>query len=130
MKISILAVSLVLAMSIAAAGQQSNTYKVKKSASEKPVSSGVVAAPVPTANSSSSTARELQVLEQQAVKSSGSSAAATKKTSNAAPPVQLMKDQHNPPINFAGNISPGSGQTTAPSNPYAGRLKQKTPGKR
>jgi hypothetical protein len=130
MKTSTLATSLVLAMSIAATAQQSNTYKVKKSSSEKPVSSGVVAAPVPTANSSSSTARELQVLEQQTVKSAGAPAAATKKPSNPAPPVQLIKDQHNPPINFAGNISPSSGQTTAPSNPYAGRLKQKTPGKR
>jgi hypothetical protein len=130
MKISVLAVSLVLAMSIAATAQQSNTYKVKKSTPEKPASSGVVAVPAPSANSSASTARELQVLEQQTVKSSGASAAATKKPSNAAPPVQLIKDQHNPPINFAGNISPGSGQTTAPSNPYAGRLKQKTPGKR
>lgn len=128
MKISVLAV-MVLAMSVAGTAQQSSTYKIKKSASEKAPSSGVVAAPVRVTNTTVGTARELQLLEQQTVKSSASPAAATKKAANAEPPIQLMKDKPNPPINFSGNISPGGGQTTAQSNPYAGRLKQKIPAK-
>jgi hypothetical protein len=127
MKTSLFAVSLILAMSLAATAQQRKPYKIKNSESQKPARSRVVAPAGPAANSSATTSKQLQLLEQQSVKSAKPVAAKNPPKSSASvkPALKPTKEQHNPPINFGGTASQGPRHNTAPANPYAGRLKKK-----
>jgi len=121
-------VAVVLAgISVSGLAQQNNTFRVKRSAPEKPPKS--TAPIVKTANpakASSANSRELQALEHQTAKSSAPPRSAGKRAPGTAPALKPVKDKPNPPINFGGTGGgKGTGYTKRGSNSFAGRLKQK-----
>ena len=120
-----LAVAIVLAgISVSGLAQQSNTIKVKPSAPEKAPKSTVSAGRTTgAATSSAANSKDLQTLERQTAKSAGPSRTAGQKK---APALKPVKDNPNPPINFAGTGgAKTTGTTSQGANPYRGRLKQK-----
>jgi hypothetical protein len=122
-----LAIAVVLVgISVSGLAQQSDTFKVKRSAPEKaPKKSAPIGKTASPATASANNSKNLQNLEHQAARSSASSRSAGKKTPGSAA-LKPVKDKPNPPINFGGTgRGKGAGMTNQGSNPYKGRLKQK-----
>lgn len=111
-----------LSASVGGWAQQNNTFKVRKSPSEKlPRSTATGSLAGPTA--ASANAKDLQSIEHQSAKAPAPSAA--KKTATA-PALKPTPDKPNPPINFGGSAaSKQTGLINQGPNPFAGRLKQK-----
>ena len=128
MKLS-LAALLILGMSTTLPAQQTTYYKGKKAAPKPPKNEAAV--PVgKTAGGSSAAAnnsKDLQLAERQSAKS-----IKPDHTANKKPPVvksTQLRDKPAPPMNFNGGTAKSNGglNRTA-SNPYKGRLKQKSSG--
>jgi hypothetical protein len=130
MRFSLTAALLLTAITGTGLAQQSTTFKVKPSSSEKvkqsaplPVGKGTGAA----TTASAANAKDLQALEHQSASkphpsSPTASQATGKKTAAALTP---SKDKPNPPINFAASpASKDSGLVHKGADPLQGRLRQ------
>jgi hypothetical protein len=119
-----LAVAVVVA-SISVSGLAQQTFKVKRSPTEKAARKSAPVGKTTSPVASNSTSKELQTLERQTAKTSASSRSAGKKTGTGSA-LKPVRDKSNPPINFGGaGGGKGGGTTNQGSNPYKGRLKQK-----
>jgi hypothetical protein len=134
MRFSLAAALILTAITGSGLAQQSTTFKVRPSSSEKvkqspPLPVGKSSGPVTTA--SATNAKDLQALERQsAIKPHPSSQAASKTSSQPAGKKTVAafspsKDKPNPPMNFAASpASKDSGLVHKGADPLQGRLRQ------
>jgi hypothetical protein len=118
----------VITLGVGCWAQQSDTFKVKKSAPEKLPRSLPAGKTATGPTAASTNAKDLQKLEHQTAKASEPPQSSGTKT--IASTVKLERDKPNPPINFAGTSGAkptGTGMINQGPNPFAGRLKQKSP---
>jgi hypothetical protein len=120
----------VVGISVSGLAQQDTTYKVKRSAPEKPprtasVSIGKTAVHAATASDANS--KDLQALERQSAKASMPPRSAGRTTPGTVSALKPVKDQPNPPINLRGTGSrrKSAGLPSQSVNSLAGRVKQK-----
>jgi hypothetical protein len=114
---------LLVGISVSSLAQQ-DTFKVKRSAPEKP--SRMASVPIGK-TASDANSRDLQALERQSAKASMPPRSAGKMTPGTASALKPVKDQPNPPINLRGTGSSrkSAGLPSHSANSLAGRLKQK-----
>lgn len=121
MRFSLAVAVVVVGISVSGLAQENNTFKVKRAAPEK--AAKPISAPI--GKTASPNSKDLQDLERQTAKASAPPRSAGQRT---APALKPVKDKPNPPINFGGTGGGKSaGSTKQSSNPYAGRLKEKSP---
>ena len=125
MRFWLMAAVVLVSISVSSLAQQDNTFKVKRSAPEKP--SRMASVPIgKTATASDANSRDLQALERQSAKASMPPLPAGRTTPGKASALKPVKDQRNPPINLGGTGSRKSAGLPKPSaNSLAGRVKQK-----
>jgi hypothetical protein len=123
----------VITLGVGCWAQQSDTFKVKKSAPEKLPRSLPAGKTATGPTAASTNAKDLQKLEHQTAKASEPPPSSGTKTIASTPrpasTVKLERDKPNPPINFAGRSGAkptGTGMVKQGPNPLAGRLKQKS----
>ncbi|MFI5114742.1 MAG: hypothetical protein ACHP7J_06310 [Terriglobales bacterium] len=124
MRFSWAVVVALVGMSLSGSAQQTNTFKVKHTATKAPKSTpmGKTTAS-PTASTPAS--KELQGVERQTAKSAAIRSAGPRPTGKG-PELKPAKDKPNPPINFGGtSAGKGARTTNKGSDPYKGRLRQK-----
>jgi len=127
MRISLAVVVVVASVSVGSLAQQSQTFKVKHSATEKaPKSSVPIAKTAGPATASAANAKDLQALEHQTARASAPARSGAKRTPGKASALKPVKEKPNPPINFGGSGGgKNAGMVNQGANPYKGRLKQK-----